>query len=183
MEEYVQAKRSTRVNFQLKMCNLPFTQDVKAKLRDKGYQELQERSKLNLSLKQVRKIFNCGDEKLDEVDTHATEEEKMALKKVHLLGKTVPRNSMRSRWRETGNYQPNLMSKNTHGKLFKGDMVFVSDAENTLEYLIVANDFELTDLSRRLPVLKVGEKKKLYIDLSRLITDKGFLFLDISCLL
>ena len=177
MEEYVQAKRSTRVNFQLKMCNLPFVQEVKSKLRDKGYQEVQERSKLNLSLKQIQKIFKSGEERCQRTETVATEQEVLALKKVFVLAKRVPRNGIRIRWRESGNYQPNMLSKSTHSKLFKGDMVFVYDAENALEYFIVSKDFEMNDITRRLPVHRALDKKKnkMDVDLSRLVMDKGFI--------
>ena len=101
MEEYVQAKRSTRVNFQLKMCNLPFVQEVKSKLRDKGYQEVQERSKLNLSLKQIQKIFKSGEERCQRTETVATEQEVLALKKVFVLAKESPKKPPRKpKWPE-----------------------------------------------------------------------------------
>ena len=178
LEEYVQAKRSTRVNFQLKMCSLPFTQNVKGKLRDKGYQDIQQASKLDLTLPQLKEVIQADNRTFTNaapVDV-VSEQDKINLKKVYLLAKTVPRNGMRSRWRETGNYQPSFLSKDTSGKLSKGDMVFFSDAENSLQFLIVQKDFEMSDISKRLPVhLALDKKKKLNVDLSKLVYVDGFI--------
>lgn len=75
---------------------------------------MQKHSKLNLILKQVKQIFQAGDDRSTKVTTIATDQEKI-LKKVFLLANTVPRNSMLSRWCETGNFQPSLLSNDTSG--------------------------------------------------------------------
>ena len=75
-----------------------------------------------------------------------SEEEKVTLKKVFLLAKSVPRNSTRTKWRETGNFQPKILGE---GKLMKGDMVFHLNIESSLDRLIVHEDFSLTNSDKK----------------------------------
>ena len=77
VEEYIQAKRSTQVDFQLGMCDLPFCQEIKSKLRDKGYHDVKERGKLNISLSQLQDIFRNDKA---ECEINASENEKGVLK-------------------------------------------------------------------------------------------------------
>ena len=98
-----------------------------------------------------------------------------SIKRVILLTKTVPRNSMRTRWRETGNYQPDLMTKKDYSKLFKDDLVFVRNAENSLDFLKVVKDTNLTDHRRKVSVIEPFTKKVMEIDLSKLVTKKGYI--------
>ena len=55
-QEYIIAKRDHAMNFQLRMCRIPFCQCQKATVRDKGYQEL-EGSRISLTLGDLRQIF------------------------------------------------------------------------------------------------------------------------------
>ena len=171
LQEYVQAKRSTQIDFQLRMCDVPFSQEIKSKLRDKGYHDEQEKSKLKLSLRQLKEIFRNAD--VNNEDIPATDLQKNTLKKANLLTKCVPRNALRSRYRETGNFHPDLMIKDVHGKLFKGDLVFFRNVENSLDHFVVTKDRNLSDSKSKLSVERPGQKGKIEVNLEQLVTDKG----------
>lgn len=57
MQEYIQAKRRHTVDFQLRMCKMPFNQYCKTKLRDKGYQALGRRD-VRLTVQDMKEIFS-----------------------------------------------------------------------------------------------------------------------------
>ena len=57
MEEYIASKRTDMVDFQMRMSKLPFCQHTKTKLRDKGYQSLEDRQ-VPISLKVFKEIFD-----------------------------------------------------------------------------------------------------------------------------
>ena len=86
LEEYVQAKRSNQIDFQLRMCDLPFSQKIKSKVRDKGYQDIQEHGRLDLSLSQIKEIFSSSDKMVPAAaETSVTEEEKVLSVKESIL--------------------------------------------------------------------------------------------------
>ena len=174
MEEYIQSKRSHAIDFQLRMCNLHFSQHIKSKVRDKGYQNLQERGKLNISLKEMREIFQAT------LETHTpqlTDEETLALKKAFLLSKSVPKQSNRAKWCEAAGYQPNLLTKKSNnGKLLKGDLVFYYNVENHLVMYILKEDYQLIGVDKKASVSEVGTNCNVEVDVSKLVTDKGLIF-------
>ena len=173
MEEYIQSKRSHAIDFQLRMCNLPFSQHIKSEVRDKGYQNLQERGKLNISLKEMREIFQAT---LETHIPHLTDEEALALKKAFLLSKSVPRQSNRAKWREAAGYQPNLLTKKSNnGKLLKGDLgFFYCNIENDLVMYILKEDYQLIGADKKSSV-SVGANCNVEVDFSKLVTDKGLI--------
>ena len=61
------------------------------------------------------------------------------------------------------------------GKLIKGDMVFHLSIEGSLEKFIVGEDSSLTNSDKKINVTEVGTNKKLNVDISKLIVDKGFI--------
>ena len=167
MEEYIQSKRSHA------MCNLPFSQHIKSKVRDKGYQNLQERGKLNISLNEMREIFQAT---LERHTPQLTDEEALALKKAFLLSKSVRRQSNSAKWREAAGYQPNLLTKKSNnGKLLKGDLVFYYNIENDLVMYILKEDYQLIGADKKASVSEVGTNCNVEVDVSKLVTDNGLI--------
>ena len=100
-------------------------------------------------------------------ETAASDHEKNVLKKVHFK----PR--LRSRFRETGNFPPNLLQKNQHGKLNKGDVVFFRNVQNSLDQFILAKDTSLTNQTKEITVTSPGSKAKKNVHISQLVTNDG----------
>ena len=125
MDEYIIAKRRVTLNFQLKMCQMPFWQHSREKLQDKGYQELVSNDNA-LPIRDLKEIFRFSEKQntfetpqtLSEVDEHL-------LQKAYLLAKSVPRQSNRAKWRERSGHQPNMLAEKViSGVLYKNDLVF-----------------------------------------------------------
>lgn len=58
VKEYKEWKRNHKVDFLLKICNIPFSQYMSQKLRDKGYQDLNITMKMALNVKEVKQIIH-----------------------------------------------------------------------------------------------------------------------------
>lgn len=114
--EYTQSKRKHALDFQMKMCDTPFEQYTKVKLRDKGYQEINPalKSKVSLDLSKVFSKKGKSEEKT--LSSLLSPEDEKILKTSWLLSKSVPRQTNRSKWREKSGYRPNmLMEKKDSG--------------------------------------------------------------------
>ena len=83
VEEYVQSKRRNAVDFQIRMCNAPFIQYVKSKVRDKGYQQLDEHRKVDISYKELCEIFKTSSK--DKVAEVALSDEESSMLKKSIL--------------------------------------------------------------------------------------------------
>ena len=91
--EYTQSKRRHSVDFQMKMCETPFHQYTKVKLRDKGYQEINPALKSKVSLGDLSALFSNKAKKREESRALATSlspADEQVLKTVWLLSKSVP---------------------------------------------------------------------------------------------
>ena len=96
--EYTQSKRTHMVDFQMRMCKLPFSQHTKTKIRDKGYQSLESRQ-VPMSLKEFQEIFfySASSKTQEEIENAISDSQSQLLKKANLLCKYVPHNSSRTR--------------------------------------------------------------------------------------
>ena len=179
-EEYVQSKRTHMVDFQMRMCKLPFCQYTKTKLRDKGYQEVETRQ-FSLSLKEFCEIFNYSEKQEDGGSTlePITEKQEQLLKKAHLLTKYVPRQSGRNRWRAAAGQAPTMIVSQSSAFLYDGDLVFSRDLSGNLLGMIVKKKTALIDSSTvnlvNVSVLK-GEKKTENVIITQLICVKQQIF-------
>ena len=57
MMEYIQSRRNVVVDFMIKMCITPFNQYTKVKLRDKGYQNLDDDRKSKIKVEKLLDLF------------------------------------------------------------------------------------------------------------------------------
>ena len=132
-EEYIQAKRTHMVDFQMRMCKLPFSQYTKTKLRDKGYQEVDPR-KVSMSLKEFLEIFSYSEGSSSDENTASTvtDDQNKLLKKANLLTKYVPRNSGRNRWRAAAGHAPTMIVSQSCSYLYSGDLLFSRDLSGNL---------------------------------------------------
>lgn len=58
-QEYVQHKQKHAIDFLIKMCEVPFNQDVKIKLRDKGYQHLHNTMVSKIGVDELWEVLNA----------------------------------------------------------------------------------------------------------------------------
>ena len=65
MYEYLHSKVKCEIDFQLRMSDCPFNQNVKTKLGDKAYQEIHEERKGKLSMDELWKILLVDKQKED----------------------------------------------------------------------------------------------------------------------
>ena len=140
--EYTQSKRRHSVDFQMKMCETPFHQYTKVKLRDKGYQEINPALKSKVSLDDLSTLFSNKAKKREESRALATSlspADEQVLKTAWLLSKSVPRQTNRAKWRAQSGHAPNmLMEKKDKGYIKKGYLVFFASYEGIV-YLKVSN--------------------------------------------
>ena len=113
------------MEFQMNSTNLPFNQYTKVKLRDKGYQQLDEEFKSKLDINDFWSLFIKGKEKgvTDDDCIEPTEDEQRVLRQAYLLTKSVPRRSTRKKGKEESGYTPNLLHVVDSCNLFVGDLV------------------------------------------------------------
>ena len=152
---------------------MPFFQDTKENLHDKGYQQL-EGNRCVLTKKELCEIFGCKEreECMDE-EQDLTSDEATILKKTYLLSKSVPRRSNRTKWRERSGFQPNiLIEKSSAGTLFQGNLV-CSRSAHGLVYHVVEVSTALDDEGVHVPVVTVDGSEKLAILHSDLVGDRG----------
>ena len=165
-EEYIQSKRTHMVDFQMRMCKLPFCQYTKTKLKDKGYQEVDTRqNQVSMSLSEFCEIFNYPARSTpDDAITVATttDDQNQLVKKAHLLTKYVPRQSGRNRWRPAAGQVPTMIVSQSCYYLYDGDLVFSRDLSGNLLNMIVDKKTALTDKANtvNVVVVKAGKKKK-----------------------
>ena len=136
MYQYIHNKIKHQMDFQMRCIDLPFNQYAKVKLRDKGYQQLDDDFKSKLDMDGFWDIYVKGKEK-ESVDSTVkpTDDQKRILRQAYLLTKSVPRQSTRSKWKEASGYEPNLLAdKESSSKLLVGDLVF-SMSFNIIRYL------------------------------------------------
>ena len=182
MQEYVQNKAKHVIDFLIKMCEVPFNQDVKVKLRDKGYQHIHDTMVSKISVDELWEILNAtsrdtlkkkvtddGDEdaKTDEIDS--------SLYKAFLLTKSVPRKSNRAKWKEESGYAPNFLNEaDNEMDLLQGDMVFAPNLDGTIIKLIVAEKKRsLKDPTAMVLVKNIEDEQTFHVLISSLILHKG----------
>ena len=174
-EEYVQSKRTHMVDFQMRMCDLPFCQYTKTKLRDKGYQEVDRRNRqVSMSLSEICEIFRYSDQSTSdnkEITKAITDGQKQLMKKAYLLTKYVPRQSGRNRWRASAGQVPTMIVSQNGSYLHDGDLVFSRDFSGNLLCMIVNKKIALTDKSNTVSVsvLKNSKKKAERILIDQLV--------------
>ena len=172
MQEYIIAKRMHGVDFQIRMCEMPFCQYTKEKLQDKGYQQIEgDRCKINI--KELREIFAFSQEEgCSESDV--TDEDEHLLKKAYLLSKSVPRQSNRAKWRERSGFQPNmLIDKSSPGMLIKNDLVCCRTVRDTLMFLIVEKDVLLDQVDVKISVRFPEGTISFMVSIDKLVTENG----------
>ena len=172
-EEYIIAKRRHVMDFQLRMCKMPFCQHTKESLQDKGYQQL-EGDRCVLTKKELDAIFSAKDREDCMEEVSVSEEEKSLLNKAHLLSKGVPRQSNRAKWLERSGFQPNmLVEKLSPGRLYKGDLVGYRSATNGVVYYVVEKETVLDDVDVHIPVVAIDGDETILLSNSRLVGEKG----------
>ena len=148
------------MDFQLRMSQMPFCQETKDSVQDKGYQQL-EGSRCKISVKDLKEIFQFAQrerfqEEQQQPSKHIVEpsdEDKIILKKAYLLSKSVPRQTNRTKWREKSGYQPNmLLAKECPGMIYAGDLVCCRTVSDKLIFLIVMEDVLLQDVDVKVSV-------------------------------
>ena len=172
MQEYIIAKRMHGVDFQIRMCEMPFCQYTKEKLQDKGYQQIEgDRCKINI--KELREIFAFSQEEgCSESDV--TDEDEHLLKKAYLLSKSVPRQSNRAKWRKRSGFQPNmLIDKSSPGMLIKNDLVCCRTVRDTLMFLIVEKDVLLDQVDVKISVRFPEGTISFMVSIDKLVTENG----------
>ena len=169
-EEYIQAKRSHMVDFQMRMCKLPFNQHTKTKLRDKGYQSLESRE-VPMSLKEFKEIFHYG-KPVVQPEENVSQADQQLLKRAHLLSKYVPRQSSRNRWRAMSGQTPSMIANRNASTLHENDMVFFRSIEGDISKLIVKKSFSLANRFSPLKVWSVDMKKDMVITVEHLLCHK-----------
>ena len=177
-EEYITAKRNHAINFQLRMCKMKFCQYQKSKLRDKGYQELEE-GRVTLTVEDLKEIFSFNEKQNDaddreEPENVISEEDKAIMDKASLLSKRVPRQTSRTKHREKSGYQPNMLLDHVGpGKILKGDLLCTATIEDEILYLIAGEDVLLDNLDVQIPVTQVSDSRVFHITYDKLMTDMG----------
>ena len=180
MYQYVHAKNKHEMDFQMHSTDLPFNQYTKIKLRDKGYQQMND-FKSRLYMKDFWEIFVKDKEQKKEVNettAQPTEQEKKILRQAYLLTKSVPRRSNRSKWKEESGFQPNLLMDNLEsGKLLVSDLVFCKSVNEVL-YLKIKQEIQLLDKEATVPVQILNSQSSLlleHVKVDSLLSDKGFI--------
>ena len=178
-EEYIQSKRRHMIDFQMRMCKLPFCQYVKSKIRDKGYQEVDtaRENQISMSLKEFREIFSysaCSTSTSDSSDNNSSlrecnDEDKQVVKKAHLLTKYVPRQSGRNRWRAAATQVPTMIVDQNCSHLYEGDLVFTRGLLGHLSPLIVKTTTMLLDVDSTVKVSVLENKNDSIVIVSQLI--------------
>ena len=176
--EYITAKRNHAIDFQLRMCEMKFCQYQKSKLRDKGYQELEE-GRVSLTVEDLREIFSFNEklndaEDREEPENEISEEDKAIMNKAYLLSKNVPRQTNRAKHREKSGHAPNMLLDHVGpGKILKGDLLCTATIEDEILYLIAKGDVLLDNLDVQIPVTKVGDNSVFMVNYDKLLTEMG----------
>ena len=141
MQEYVQNKSKSLIDFLIKMCCCPFNQDIKIKLRDKGYQHVHGSMVSKISVKELWEVLNAaasGHPKAVQDDDPEDKEPDKGLYRAFLISKAVPRKSNRAKWKEQSGFSPPMLEEMEEDyKFVQGDMVFALNLDGTILRLIV----------------------------------------------
>ena len=123
MMEYVQAKSKHALDFQMHLCDVPFHQQIKVKLRDQGYQDNSAmRSKLDLNdLLEIYSRCAVKNTSVQREQTLSPEDEKV-LKAAFFLTKSVPRQTNCCKWREAS---AAVTWQNKVSAIFEKTLIFV----------------------------------------------------------
>ena len=191
VKEYKEAKRNHKVDFLLKMCDLPFSQYMSQKVRDKGYQDLQgATAKMVLNAMEVKQLLqgsnNPEQQEVDRDDgnddsemqaEHNVVDRNSMVYKAFLLSKTVPRQTTRMKYKQSSNYKPNMLETAVpSGKLLAGDLVFHKNIENKLKTYVVEKDYLLTNIDNSVKVCELAERSVvLMVDVSQLLVHRGLI--------
>ena len=119
------------------MCHCPFNQYVKVKLRDNGYQHINDDMKSKLTLENLWDIvFNKQSKATDVEDKNTSEDEHKLLYQAYLMTKAVLRRSNQSKWKERSGLSSNMLTQKDASRfLLNGDLVFSKDLNNSLMML------------------------------------------------
>ena len=94
MDEYLQSKRRHAANFQMRLCDVPFNQDISVKLKDKGYQSINPAMKSKIPISKLKEIFDVDhmsdDVNVEEEKEPLSIEDQNLLQSAYLLSKSVP---------------------------------------------------------------------------------------------
>ena len=183
MMEYIQSRRNVVVDFMIKMCITPFNQYTKVKLRDKGYQNLDDDRKSKIKVEKLLDLFPSTKKNptlLPTINSDSgsndsiveDENAKKILRSAFLLTKSVPRATNRTKWKQASGYVPDLLQYTNPHKLVKGDLVFFSQPDDTLLYLQVVEDLVL-DHDSRVKVFSIFEEKPkhIFVQCEKLVKD------------
>ena len=175
-EEYTTSKRKHSLNFQMNMCETPFHQYQKVKVRDKGYQELNPALKSKLKLNDLREIFSRNlsgkSNKGNSSEVEVSEEDKCVLKSFYHLSKSVPRQTNRCKWRAAAEQTPNLPAENDDGKVKEGDIVFYESLDGIM-YLIVVKDMLLLNVDSAVEVKQIDSSDIHRVPVNKLLVHDG----------
>ena len=175
MQEYIQAKRRHAIDFQLRMCEMPFNQYCKTKVRDKGYQALGERD-MRLTIQDMKEIFSVKKEDSEPTTADAEDDcESPILKQAYYISKSVPRQSNRCKWRQKSGHAPDMLLplEQNKGRLYVGDLVFYPSLETRLLHLIVTEELVLSNEDLHLSVKTVDGKNEYCLELNKFLCDQG----------
>ena len=176
MSEYIQAKRRHAIDFQLRMCAMPFNQYCKTKLRDKGYQALDERD-TPLTIQEFKDIFYVRKKGKKESTPADAEENRDSpiLKQAYYISKSVPHQSNRWKWRQKSGFAPDMLlpHEENKGRMYVGDLVFYPSLENQFLHLIVTKELLLCSEDLHLDVKTVDGKNEYCLQLNTFLCNKG----------
>ena len=177
--EYGNSKTKHELNFQMKMCNTPFHQYEKIKLRDKGYQEINPALKSKLNLNDLKKIYSAND-KPQEDEEEETEpmspSDEATLQAFYRLAKSVPRQTNRCRWRATSEKTPRSLEKNNLGIIKVNDIVFIESVHRVL-FLIVQKETTLVNVTKTVSVKQLNDDQCMEVPVEKLLTHRGKIFI------
>ena len=172
-KEYINSKKRVSVNFQIDMCEKPFHDYTKVKIRDKGYQEINPALKSKVELDDLQELFQVDQKNDDDEDTVVTPDDKDVVHTAFLLSKSVPHQTNRCKWREKSGFTPNLLQENDSGKLKVDDLVFHEMVDGSIAYLKVQKEILLTNATIHIELVPFNSTTLLNVQISKLMVHKG----------
>ena len=104
MQEYIIAKRKFGIDFQLRMCQMPFCQHTKENIKDKGYQQI-EGDRCKITSRELKEIFTLTEKETVRKDVKEVPEcDRILPNKAFAVAKSVPRQTNRAKWRERSGF-------------------------------------------------------------------------------
>ena len=175
--EYAHNKSNHEIEFQMKLSKMAFCQDIKTKLRDKSYQELDGQFDYHLNADDLWEILFRKRGKEDETEEPPVDDEDAKLVyNAFLISKSVPRRSNRAKWKEESGFAPNpLVEKEDEWKVYPGDIVFCKDVTGVIKSYVIQKMQSMTNVNQKVKVKEVGSQVEIEVPISSLATERGLI--------